>query len=209
MPVLLAQNLSCEKQDRVLFHDLELEIKAGELVYLKGENGAGKTSLIRILVGLSAPTAGSVHLNGFDVRTDSDQASKQLMYIGHKLGNNSLLNATENIAFWCALHNVDVTKKEILSVLDFLGLTGLEELPIKHLSAGQQRRVSLARLWLNKSAKIWVLDEPFTALDVQIVQELAKKIDDFLERGGAVLMTSHQNTHIQHTSRVFELEYAW
>jgi heme exporter protein A len=94
-------------------------------------------------------------------------------------------------------------------VLSLLGLDGLEDLPLKNLSAGQQRKVSLAKLWLNKKANLWVLDEPFTALDVATVSLLERIIEDFLKKEGAVVMTSHQTTSISHPQTVFDLEYAW
>jgi heme exporter protein A len=101
------------------------------------------------------------------------------------------------------------TTDTILDVLCLLGLEGLEDLPLKNLSAGQQRRVAVAKLWLNKSANLWVLDEPFTALDIATVAILEKHIEDFVKQQGAVIMTSHQASNINHCQRVFDLEFAW
>ncbi len=209
MPVLQATQLSCEKQDRTLFQSINLSIESGELVLLKGENGAGKTSLLRILVGLSQPQAGSVLINNYCVLNEIDYAAPEFIYCGHKLGNNNLLTATENLVFWCQLQGMPADKEKIANVLLELGLAGLEDIPAKNLSAGQQRRVSLARLWLKPEAKLWVLDEPFTALDVNTVKQIEEKIEYFLDRQGAVIMTSHQLVSVNRPSRVFELEYAW
>jgi heme exporter protein A len=207
--VLSAHNVSCEKQDRILFEHLSLTLEEGELLLLRGENGAGKTSLLRILVGLSSPQTGSVTIGEFDAHSQTNQASEKLIYFGHKLGVSALLNPVENLRYWCKQHNVAATDADIIAVLDTLGLEGLEYLSVKHLSAGQQRRVSLARLWLSKDATLWVLDEPMTALDVNMVSHFEAHIAAFLKSGGSVIMTSHQRVSIDHPSREFELEYRW
>lgn len=209
MTVLSAKNLSCEKQDRILFDDIDLEIAAGELVLLRGENGAGKTSLLRILVGLSEAQTGSVSICGHDVQYALPAASQNLLYFGHKLGVSALLNPLENLRYWCTQHSVDASDEELMVVLELLGLEGLETLAVKYLSQGQQRRVSLARFWLKKNAKLWVLDEPFTALDVNMVAMFEEKIVGFLQGGGSVLMTSHQQVNITRGYREFTLEYRW
>lgn len=209
MSILKATDLSCEKQDRTLFSNIDLSIDAGDILLLRGENGAGKTSLLRILVGLSEPMSGKVLINDHCVHSELDFAAPQFVYCGHKLGHNSLLSATENLLFWSELHGQTPKKQDIIMVLEELGLTGLDDLPIKNLSAGQQRKVSLAKLFLTPNAKLWVLDEPFTALDVGTVKLIESKIEAFSERGGAVIMTSHQAVSIERGLRVFELEYNW
>jgi heme exporter protein A len=209
LTVLSARDVSCEKQDRILFENIHLQLEAGELVMLRGENGAGKTSLLRILVGLSQPQSGMVSVCGFDVHREINQASQQLIYFGHKLGVSGLLNPVENLAFWCKQHQVDVAEGTIIDTLTMLGLEGLEHLPVKHLSQGQQRRVSLARFWLQQNAKLWVLDEPMTALDVNMVARFEAKITEFLQSGGSVILTSHQNVNIHHAQKDFTLEYRW
>jgi heme exporter protein A len=234
LSILDAQQISCEKQDRILFQDIDLSINSGELVLLTGENGAGKTSLLRILVGLSRPSMGQVFINGQAVSRDVNLATAGIVYVGHKLGLSGLLSPLENLQFYMRLIGRPCQhSNEILEVLCLLGLDGLEDLPLKYLSAGQQRRVSLARLWLNKSANLWVLDEPFTALDLATITLVEKHIEGFLNQHseererdikasaftdgeidnpaskGAVLMTSHQATNINHQQTVFDLEFAW
>lgn len=210
MPILAAQQISCEKQDRILFQDIDLIINNGELVMLKGENGAGKTSLLRILTGLSAPTSGQVYINSHSTQLDINSASSRLVYVGHKPGLSGLLSATENLVFYVNTSGqAFIATTEILDTLSHLGLDGVEDLPLKNLSAGQQRKVGLAKLWLHKTANLWVLDEPFTALDAATVVLLEAHIEDFLQKGGAVIMTSHQASNIKHQSRELELKYAW
>nr|WP_136251701.1 cytochrome c biogenesis heme-transporting ATPase CcmA [Ningiella ruwaisensis] len=212
MSVLSARNLSCEKQDRILFESVSLHLAPGELVLLRGENGAGKTSLLRILVGLSQAQSGEVFINGINVHDDIAHASQKLLYFGHKLGMSALLSPVENLRFWCKQHQLRVKDEQIIAVLELLGLEGLDMLPVKHLSAGQQRRVSLARLWLSEHSghsNLWILDEPMTALDIQIIAQLENKITAFLKQGGSVLMTSHQPLKLEHPMREFTLEYRW
>lgn len=210
MSILNASKLSCEKQDRLLFQDIDLTLDKGDFVLLRGENGAGKTSLMRMLVGLSAPQskdAGSVTINGHCVSRNINDACAKLVYCGHKLGFSGMLSATENLQYWLSLNGLYADNIE--ETLHLLGLAGNEDLPVKFLSAGQQRRVSLAKLWLHKNSNVWVLDEPFTALDVNIVATLEDHISDFLRKGGAVLMTSHQAVSIEYPHKELSLEYMW
>jgi len=207
--VLLAQQVACEKSDRQLFSDINIELHSGQLLYVTGENGAGKTSLLRILVGLSQPAAGQVEINGHDVHKVVHSASEHLLYFGHKQGISQLLTATENLRFWCQQHAIDTNDEAIHATLAELGLTGLEDIAVKNLSAGQQRRVALAKLWLKRDANLWVLDEPFTALDVHLIVELESKMAVFLHAGGTIVMTSHQALNIDYPMSNLHLEYSW
>lgn len=206
---LLAKNLVCEKQNRLLFADLNILVNKGELLHVKGENGAGKTSLLRILVGLALPLEGEIVINDLSVRTHKDEAHRHLVYLGHKLAFHGLLSAIENLKFWCALRQLNSDENKITNILDKLGLSGFEHTPIKYLSAGQQRRVGLASIWLENRASLWVLDEPFTSLDVDTIALIETHIRSFLASGGAVIMTSHQETSLtkHESTRVFELDY--
>jgi heme exporter protein A len=205
--LLSAHNLSCVKRDRVLFENLELSVDAGELLYIKGPNGAGKTSLLRILVGLSEAACGEVRFDGEALSRVRDKYHGQLVYFGHKLGLNQNLTALENLHYWCLQHGQSQSESQYYHLLDRLSLVGLEELPVGNLSAGQQRRVALARLWLKPDAKLWVLDEPFTALDVQGISLLKTRIRQHLKVQGTVIMTSHQSLELDYPTRELVLEY--
>jgi len=205
--VLEACSVTCSKRDRVLFENLSLGVKAGDLLYLRGPNGAGKTSLLRILTGLSVPDTGSVKFAGQDIKAYPSEYYQQLLYLGHKSGTNRSLSALDNLQFWLAQHGVQNNQDRLYDVLAKVGLVGLEDVPVRFLSAGQQRRVALARLWL-KRAQVWILDEPFTALDVKGVAMLENAMKVHVESGGVVITTSHQmlsNEAGEH--RVFDLEY--
>ncbi|MCW8092823.1 cytochrome c biogenesis heme-transporting ATPase CcmA [Alteromonas sp. ASW11-130] len=187
---LVGNNLTCYKQDRCLFQNLSIRLQPGELVHLTGPNGAGKSSLIRILVGLSTPDRGNVKCDG--MYTTDPAFAKNILFIGHKAGLNGLLSAEENLTYWCAQHGLNVTGKTIHNTLEMMNLVGLEAVPIKYLSAGQQRRVALARLSL-KPATYWILDEPFTSLDTDGIAMMEVALANHVSNNGAVIITSHQS----------------
>lgn len=173
---------------------------------LAGPNGAGKTSLLRIIAGFSVPDEGDVLWQGKSIIKNYDEFARELLFIGHKTGVNSQLTALENVQFWLQIQGYNDTQ-DLYVLLAKIGLVGLEDVPVRMLSAGQQRRVALLRLWLN-SAKLWVLDEPFTALDKAGVAFLQQRFITHLEQGGAILLTTHQDltTHFNDLQTV-TLEY--
>lgn len=205
MTVLELQGVACEKQDRLLFSDLNFSISSAQLCALTGENGAGKTSLLRIICGLSEPSEGRVIYQNQPIA----ERQSPILYVGHKPGTSPVLSPIQNLTYWSQQQGIDVSTDTLIDLLDTLKLTGLEELPCKYLSAGQQRRVALARLWLQKNAKLWVLDEPFTALDVDTVNQLCAHIDSFVESGGSVIFTSHQQAQFKSAIVPLHLEYQW
>ncbi|WP_157586718.1 cytochrome c biogenesis heme-transporting ATPase CcmA [Pseudoalteromonas prydzensis] len=204
--MLHIKSVTCIKQDRCLFADLNFRLKSGQIMQLAGPNGAGKTSLLRIIAGFSAPDEGQVMWQGESIAKNYDEFARELLFIGHKTGVNNQLSAIENLRFWLQIQGYD-TDQELYSLLAKIGLVGLEDVPVRTLSAGQQRRVALIRLWLN-DAKLWVLDEPFTALDKAGVAFLQQRFLTHLEQGGAILLTTHQDltTHFAHLQTV-TLEY--
>lgn len=211
--MLSAQNISCIKQDRTLFAELDLTLNSGELMHLVGPNGAGKTSLLRILVGLSEPETGQV--THAKANLQGAVSALPILYLGHKLALNKYLSALENLQYWLYLHgeyaNPELLENSNMSeylytVLARFRLVGLEDIPVGQLSAGQQRRVSLARTQL-VSASVWILDEPYTSLDTNGVTLIQNVIDDFVTQQGAVLMTSHQALQSRHKVTEFTLEY--
>lgn len=188
-PVLQTVALACERDLRLLFENLELRLASGDMVQISGPNGSGKTSLLRLLAGLMQPTDGQVLLNGQPLAEQRSELARNLLWIGHAAGIKDLLTPEENLSWLCALHH-PAEREAIWQALAAVGLRGFEDVPCHSLSAGQQRRVALARLYLD-SPPLWILDEPFTALDKQGVGQLEEHLAGHCERGGLVVLTTH------------------
>ncbi|WP_206099307.1 cytochrome c biogenesis heme-transporting ATPase CcmA [Rheinheimera mangrovi] len=205
--ILAAEALSCVRQDRVLFENLNFQLSAGQVLYIQGKNGAGKSSLLRLLAGLTLPEDGQILFHGKPLQQQTEFFAEQLLFIGHQSGIHPQLTALQNLAFWSALSEQAIA--DPYQLLGALGLAGLEDIPCFMLSAGQQRRVSLARLWFtNKS--LWILDEPFTSLDQQLIAKLETHFLQHLSAGGVIVLTSHQALSASYPAlQAVELEYRW
>lgn len=188
-PHLQAVGLACERDWRMLFEHLELQVTAGDMLQISGPNGSGKTSLLRLLAGLMQPTQGQILLNGQPLAEQGAELARSLVWIGHAAGIKDLLTPEENLTWLCALHR-PASREAIWRALEAVGLRGFEDVPCHTLSAGQQRRVALARLYLD-SPPLWILDEPFTALDKQGVAQLEAHLARHCEQSGMVVLTTH------------------
>ncbi len=189
--MLTATGLTCVRGERRLFSGLDLAVAPGEWLHVQGENGAGKTSLLRMLTGLAHAAEGEIRWNGEPIKALAEDYRRDMLFLGHHGALKEELTPLENLGLAAALDGAELAEKDALAVLWRFGLRGREELPVRFLSAGQKRRVLLARL-VTRKAKLWVLDEPFTALDVKAVDMLAGLIGEHLAGGGMAVLTSHQ-----------------
>ena len=187
--ILKAEQLFCERDDRVLFRELSFSARAGEVIQIKGSNGSGKTTLLRVICGLNDNYHGALKWFNEPIEDNQDDFYSSLIYLGHQVGVNKVLTPVENLRWSVGLRE-NVTSESIYQALAEIGLRGFEDSQCFSLSAGQQQRVSLSKLLLG-TAIIWILDEPFTTLDVDGVQLLEKLLGDHARKGGVALVTTH------------------
>ncbi len=188
MSSLNVEYLSCQRGYNQLFENLSFQLNSGELLRITGTNGSGKTSLLKILAGLSEAEQGRVTLGKYRVK--SQQYQQAVLYLGHLPALSGELSCIENLEFLTGL-NQPVERSKLTKVLGQIGLDGYENEYCEKLSAGQKRRVILTSLFVS-NAKIWLLDEPFTALDLQGVAMIEKCISQHCKQGGICLFTTHQ-----------------
>ena len=193
-PMLSAKALFCERDDRVLFQGLDFELQSGEVMQVQGSNGSGKTTLMRILCGLNDNFDGEIFWHDEPIKQQVPEFRAALLYIGHRVGVNKVLTPMENLRWSCSMQK-KVSDQAILQALAEVELRGFEESPCYTLSAGQQQRVSLARLSLSP-ASLWVLDEPFTTLDARGVGNLEKLLESHAGNGGSALVTTHHPLNV-------------
>lgn len=195
-------DLECVRSDRLLFAGLNLSLRPGNLIQIEGPNGSGKTSLLRILCGLTSPTQGEVRWCGRDIRATRPEYMAAVAYLGHSPGLKGDLTPRENLAIarGFAAANAAVSVDEALERLE---MSDFDDQPVRTLSAGQKRRVALARL-LAIETTVWILDEPYTALDRNGVRLVEKMIAEHLLRGGMAVLTTHHPVSIaeSHVTRV-------
>lgn len=194
--MLEASQIECTRGSRRLFRNLSFRLEARQALRVHGENGSGKTSLLRILAGLSSADAGSVSWKGNAIRTLGEDYRRELLFLGHGNGLKDDLTAVENLRHALALAGVAVEVAAIARALAEQGLGAIAGLPVQLLSQGQKRRVALARLPFSTVKALWILDEPFAALDASSVRRLADIIAAQLSRGGMVVLTTHQEIEL-------------
>ena len=185
--------MTCERGGRALFRHLQLQLCAGQLLRVRGVNGAGKTSLLRLVCGLLPAAEGQVLWRGERIADLGGQWGRELVYLGHAAALKDDLTASENLQTACLLGGLVVTQAQVRAALTQSGLPGRWRVPARQLSQGQRRRVALARLLLSPDVPLWVLDEPFNALDSAATDWLCRVIATHLDTGGVVVLTSHQD----------------
>lgn len=186
--MLEARKLGLWRGDRCLFDDLSFQVEPGQIVLVRGENGTGKTTLLRVLCGLTRPEQGQVHWNGNNIEENRECYGSQLAYWGHLGGLKHDLSVLQNLQFICRLNGLDMAA--LPHLLESLSLTRCIDLPVRQLSAGQQRRTGLAGLLLSR-ASLWIMDEPFTNMDDNGREYLQQRIQEHLDQQGMVVVAAH------------------
>lgn len=194
--MLELQDLACERGGRLLFRALSRRVTSGQVLRVRGPNGAGKTSLLRIVCGLLAPTEGAVLWRGQSVAARHPEVQAALAYIGHAHSLKDDLSPTENLAFAARLQGRAPEAAAVREALTRAGLGQCRHVPSRWLSQGQRRRASLARLALPQPPRLWILDEPFSALDADATLWLQDLLRAHLRQGGCAVLTCHQGVPI-------------
>ena len=189
---LRAAGLACVRGARRLFGGLAFELSGGGLMQVSGPNGSGKTSLLRMVCGLLPPAAGTIEWNGTPLRALGDEYNASLVYVGHLNAAKEELNARETLGLAARLAGLPADSEAVAAALAEFDLARHDRLPCKVLSQGQKRRLALARLRLSASRALWVLDEPFAALDAAGIAVMRAVLEEHLARGGLALLTTHQ-----------------
>jgi heme exporter protein A len=189
--MLEVTQLECRRGDRLLFSGLDFAVARGSLLHVRGRNGSGKTTLLRTLCGLYTQDSGEIRWQGERIGRLAEDYRRDLLYFGHLNGIKGDLTGIENLKLAATLDDDAAEDEAIWDALARIGLAGFEDLPTRMLSQGQKKRVALARLILSR-APLWILDEPFTALDVDAVDLLQGLIADHVASGGMTLLTTHQ-----------------
>lgn len=193
--MLEAINLGCIRGDRLLFRDVNFKLAESGLLELRGPNGGGKTSLLRILCGLASPAAGEVRWQGTNIRKLREEYSGELAYVAHLNGVKDEFTALENLLVAGRVAGNELTKAEGEATLARVGLVNQRHLPTRVLSAGQRRRLTLARL-LAARAELWLLDEILTSLDDKGVELVRKLITEHIDAGGLAVVATHQDLNL-------------
>lgn len=203
---LRLESITCVRGDRTLFEELNLEIKPGSILRISGDNGSGKSSLLRILCGLLTPHAGKVFWGSNPITEDRDQFHGELIYLGHIPALKADFSAIENLMSLALLGGQSISNEEAMNALREAGLDRQAHRFIRTLSQGQKQRIALSRLLLPQPKSIWILDEPFNALDRDANRALQNLLINHVNRGGIVALSSHQDLQIDDNARVIRLE---
>ena len=201
--MLEATHLECQRGERRLFSEVGFRLSEGEILYVQGETGCGKSSLLRMLCGLSHPMSGEIFWRGQPIAAQGENFRRELCYLGHANALKEELTPLENLMASARLADDPLGEDDALEALERVGLAGREDLACRYLSQGQKRRVALARL-VNERRALWVLDEPYVALDAAAIALVAGLIGEHLRRGGLVVLTTHQAVEVA-AGKVLEL----
>ncbi|ANQ66273.1 heme ABC transporter ATP-binding protein [Candidatus Pseudothioglobus singularis] len=198
MSKLIVNNLSCQRGYKLLFENLSFELNSGEVLKVSGPNGSGKTSLMKILAGLSSFETGSIDYD--DTKINSERYNLDFLYLGHLAALSPELSCLENLKYTMRLGN-DNLDLDFSDALKKVGLEKFENELVGKLSAGQKKRIALSLLFITQS-KVWLLDEPFSALDSKAIKIIETRVEDHCNSGGICILTTHQECNIKNMKEI-------
>ncbi len=198
MSKLIVNNLSCQRGYKLLFENLSFELNSGEVLKVSGPNGSGKTSLMKILAGLSSFETGSIDYD--DTKINSERYNLDFLYLGHLAALSPELSCLENLKYTMRLGN-DNLDLDFSDALEKVGLKKFENELVGKLSAGQKKRIALSLLFITQS-KVWLLDEPFSALDSKAIKIIETRVEDHCNSGGICILTTHQECNIKNMREI-------
>ncbi|MDC1065990.1 cytochrome c biogenesis heme-transporting ATPase CcmA [Candidatus Pseudothioglobus singularis] len=198
MSKLIVNNLSCQRGYKLLFENLSFELNSGEVLKVSGPNGSGKTSLMKILAGLSSFETGSIDYD--DTKINSERYNLDFLYLGHLAALSPELSCLENLKYTMRLGN-DNLDLDFSDALTKVGLEKFENELVGKLSAGQKKRIALSLLFITQS-KVWLLDEPFSALDSRAIKIIETRVEDHCNSGGICILTTHQECNIKNMKEI-------
>ena len=198
MSKLIVNNLSCQRGYKLLFENLSFELNSGEVLKVSGPNGSGKTSLMKILAGLSSFETGSIDYD--DTTINSERYNLDFLYLGHLAALSPELSCLENLKYTMRLGN-DNLDLDFSDALKMVGLEKFENELVGKLSAGQKKRIALSLLFITQS-KVWLLDEPFSALDSKAIKIIETRVEDHCNSGGICILTTHQECNIKNMKEI-------
>jgi heme exporter protein A len=198
MSKLIVNNLSCQRGYKLLFENLSFELNSGEVLKVSGPNGSGKTSLMKILAGLSSFETGSIDYD--DTKINSERYNLDFLYLGHLAALSPELSCLENLKYTMRLGN-DNLDLDFSDALEKVGLKKFENELVGKLSAGQKKRIALSLLFITQS-KVWLLDEPFSALDSKAIKIIETRVEDHCNSGGICILTTHQECNIKNLKEI-------
>lgn len=204
--MLAIQNLSCKRGYRTLFKEINFAVNTGECAYIAGENGSGKSSLLKQLCGLLPVETGHITWQSKAINTVTEAFQQDLLYLGHHNGLKQDLTPLENLQFYAAMDNTQCDEQQLIEQLNIRGLGKCMKLPVMRLSQGQKKRVALTRLTLSNKP-LWILDEPFSDLDQAAIDLLTQDIDHHLQQKGMLVVTSHQAMDIGAPQQTIRLSH--